>query len=191
MPPRGTTTKIVVLFLAGMFGAALLTSDRPRHNQARSASSGRGKDGSQKHSVVFQDRTNNCGAAALKMILEHFGHPVSLRDLEQELALPSGRTSLQRLKEVGDKHGLRAKGWRLRQEDLAYIRFPIIVFLRKNHFVVADSMNASGSLSLRDPATGTIEILRDVLPCIWDGEALTFFHNPTSNTRTKKTGLKE
>lgn len=174
MQPRGTITKIILLFIAGMLGAAWLASDRLNSEEAGSAMSGGKKGGSKRNRVVFQDRANNCGAAALKMILEHFGRTVSLDELERRLVLSSGGTSLQRLKEVAGEFGLYAEGWRLSQEDMARVRFPVVIFLRRSHFVVADSLELSGSLLVRDPAVGKIRFAAVELKNIWDGEVLVF-----------------
>jgi ABC-type bacteriocin/lantibiotic exporter with double-glycine peptidase domain len=183
---RSTTTTIVVFCLAGIFGAAWLVGDRRDHDQTRNNSSGKNMDEPPRAYMVFQDRENNCGAATLKMILEHFGRTVPLRDLERKLALSSRGASLQRLKEIADEVGLHACGWKLRQEDLARIRYPIIMFLKKNHFVVADSLSASGLLAVRDPAMGEMRIPQDELPDIWDGEALVFSCEQVASISTKK-----
>ena len=191
MLQRSTTTKIIVLCLAGIFGAAWLGGNRPDHNEERSNSGITKWDDSVKTNMIFQDRTNNCGAAVLKMILEHFGHTMSLRDLERKLVQSSRGTSLERLKETADEVGLQACGWRLRHEDLARIRYPIIIVVNGNHFVVADSLDDSGFLSVRDPAVGTVRISQQTLPGIWGGEALVFSCNATVSKKLKKTADKE
>ena len=186
MEQRNTTTRIIVLCLAGLFGAAWFGSDRPDHDDARSNAGSKRMGESAKTNMVFQDRTNNCGAAALKMILEHFGRTIPLRDLERKLVLSSRGTSMQRLKEIADEVGLQACGWRLRREDLGRIRYPIIMLLKKNHFAVADCLDPSGFLSVRDPATGNMRISQETLQDIWDGDALIFSCNQTAGIGAKK-----
>lgn len=176
-----------MLSLAGIFGAAWLTSDRPGDGQAGSHAGGKKQDGSQRNRVVFQDRINTCGAAAFKMILERFGHAASLRDLERKLALSSRGTSLQRLKEIADEYELQACGYRLRREDLMRVQYPIIMFLKRNHLAVADSLDASGFLFVRDPAKGSIRISQQTLPDIWGGEALVFLGGERTGIGSKST----
>jgi ABC-type bacteriocin/lantibiotic exporter with double-glycine peptidase domain len=169
MSPRGTTT-VIIFCLAGSFITAWLTNRRPDNDLTA-------------NHTVLQDRANNCGAAALKMVIEHFGRIVSQSDLENKLALSSAGTSLQRIKEVGENFGLQAHGWKLRQEDLEHVQYPIIMFWKRKHFVVADSLDAFGNLSVRDPAVGSVRIQRETLQDIWSGEAVSF-----SSRRTAETG---
>lgn len=191
MRPRRVTTKIIIVFLVGTFGIAWLTSGKPDDDQVKSRSGGKKQDGSQRNEVVFQDRTNNCGAAALKMVLEHFGHTGSLRELERQLVLSIGGTSMQQLKEIASAFGLQAYGCMLRREDLASVRYPIIMFLKKNHFVVADRLDTSGCLLVRDPAMGVVKISPQALLDIWNGEALVFASDQTASIRTKNMTQKE
>ncbi|HCA78503.1 MAG TPA: hypothetical protein DEP53_02085 [Bacteroidetes bacterium] len=186
MLQRGTTTKITILCLAGIFGVAWLAGGGAKDDRVKIGPDGEKKDVSRRNSVVLQDRPNNCGAASLMMISEHFGCPMSLRDLERKLVLSPGGTSLERLKIVADEFGLQAYGWRLRQEDLGRVRYPIIMFLKRNHFVVADSLDASGFLCVRDPAIGAIKMSPQTLPDIWGGEALEFSHNHTVSKEQMK-----
>lgn len=191
MHARRMITSIIIVLLAGTFGAAWLTSGKLDDDQAWRDSGGEKQNSSRGNSIVFQDRTNNCGAAAIKMILEHFGHAGSLRNLERKLTLATEGTNMQQLKEAAEAYGLHAYGYRLGKEDLARIRYPIIMFLKKNHFVVADSFDASGFLLVRDPATGRVRISQHVLAELWGGEALVFASNQTVSIRTKKVVEKE
>lgn len=189
MLQRKTTTKIIVFCLAGFFGVARLSGDRQEDDQARSLFGGKTVDDPVGVSVVFQDKANNCGAAALKMMLEHFGCTMSLRDVERKLVLSPRGTSMERLREIADEVGVQLSGWKLRREDLGQIRFPIIMFLKKNHFVVADSLDASGYLFVRDPAIGSIRMSQHTLPGIWGGEALVF--SDTHDAKRKQRKLRE
>jgi ATP-binding cassette subfamily B protein RaxB len=178
-------TSIIIVLLAGTFGAAWLTSDKPDEDQVCRDSSSEKQNSSKGNRIVFQDRTNNCGVAALKMILEHFGHASTLRNLERKLSLSTEGTDMQQLKEAAEAYGLHAYGYKLGKEDLARIRYPIIIFLKKNHFVVADSFDASGFLLVRDPATGRVRISQHALAETWGGEALVFASNQTVRIRTR------
>ncbi len=187
MRPRGVTTKIIIFCLAGIFGAAWLTSDEPRADRAVIGFSEKETAGPGRTDVVFQDRINNCGAATLKMILDHFGHPVSIRDLERRIAPSNGGTSLHRLREVAYEFGVQTNAWRLTWDNLARIQYPVIMFFRENHFVVADSLDASGFLLVRDPAIGTRKLSQQALMDNWGGETLVFSCSQPENTSTMKT----
>ncbi|MEJ2083240.1 MAG: cysteine peptidase family C39 domain-containing protein [Acidobacteriota bacterium] len=76
--------------------------------------------------VVLQEYRNDCGPAALKMILEHYGVTISLEECRREVGLKSGGTSMLRLLEVAEHHGIRARGMRYDVSRLADIPTPLI-----------------------------------------------------------------
>ena len=124
--------------------------------------------------VVFQDRENTCGPATLKMILDHWGIDISLRELKRKVRMSARGSSLFALKETAESFGLNANGLMLKTEDLRVSPLPLILFVRGEHFVVLDSMDGEGCLFVRDPMIGRIKIGVQGLEDIWRGEALVF-----------------
>jgi ABC-type bacteriocin/lantibiotic exporter with double-glycine peptidase domain len=122
----------------------------------------------------MQGRENTCGPAALKMILDVRGKMVPLRELEKDGNTSDGGWSMQSLKELAGRYGLRAEGWRLNMEALCRSRFPAILFVENQHFVVADSVDTCAFFFVRDPAIGRMKIHRRALSRIWTGETLVF-----------------
>jgi ABC-type bacteriocin/lantibiotic exporter with double-glycine peptidase domain len=126
--------------------------------------------------VVLQDKDNNCGAAALKMILDHYGIRATLREIERQMRLTRGGSSMLAMKEVAKSYGVRADGWSLSREDLARKSLPSIIFIESHHYVVVDGVDDAGWLFVRDPAIGRMKIPPEKLAKIWGGEALIFTH---------------
>jgi len=124
--------------------------------------------------VVMQDKSNTCGPAALKMVLDVYGKEVLLRDLEKDGRVADRGWSMESLAELAEQHGLHAEGWRLDLEALCRSRFPLILFVENRHFVVADGVDTAGFFFVRDPAIGRMKIHRRALSRIWKGEALVF-----------------
>ena len=122
--------------------------------------------------VVLQERSNDCGVAALIMILDHYGIKASLRTMEQKAPRKFGGASLFALKTMAQEAGLGAEGWKLSPEDLRKVQLPAILFIENHHFVVVDSMNGKGILFVRDPAVGRLKIPRKRAIDIWKGETL-------------------
>ena len=121
--------------------------------------------------VLFQKRPNGCGLTALRMIFQHFGAEISEQEMERQAEVSGSGYSMLTLKKVAESKGFRASGWRLTQYDLKDSPFPLILFVRQNHFVVADSVS-SHHVYIRDPAVGRIRISLKELSRIWSGEAL-------------------
>lgn len=185
------TTTIVVIFLAGGFGAALLTNKEAQIDQPVATVSGDADDVLLNGSVVFQRERNDCGAAVLAMILNRFGRHVTLRELAKKIALSSNGASLQQLKEAANEFGLQAEGWRLSLEDMMRVRYPAILFMSRGHFVVADSVDPSGAIWVRDPAAGVVRLSRESLEGSWGGETLLFSYNDSADASAEKLARRE
>jgi predicted double-glycine peptidase len=124
--------------------------------------------------VILQSKRNNCGPSALKMVFDHYHVSSSLQEIEGQIGLTDKGSSMLALKEMADLKGLKAVGWRLTLEDLLRSTFPSILFVNKDHYVVADSISAAGDIYLRDPAIGKLRITKQKLHNIWEGETLVF-----------------
>ena len=123
--------------------------------------------------VVLQTKNNNCGPSALKMIFDHFNIPSTLKEIEDKIELQGNGTSMLSIKKFAESKGLHADGWRLTLKDLLNTRFPVILFVNRNHFVVADSVILD-TIFLRDPTLGSFLLPASNLSSIWKGETLTF-----------------
>ena len=131
--------------------------------------------------VVMQDKSNNCGPAALKMVLERHGKVISLRELEKSVSAREGGWSMKALTEIAEQQGIRATGWMLSVEDLRGRPLPAILFVENRHFVVVDSVDGGGFCFVRDPALGRLKLHRKALNKIWTGKALVFRENENPN----------
>lgn len=110
--------------------------------------------------VVFQRADNDCGAAALKMVFDHYRIAGSLDELARKLIdhNETEGTSMLRLKEVAESAGLSAAGWRIAERDLPGVPLPSIVLLNRNHFVVLEAVDAGGDVIYADPAVGRVRM---------------------------------
>ncbi|MBM4169234.1 MAG: hypothetical protein FJ215_08775 [Ignavibacteria bacterium] len=124
--------------------------------------------------VVLQDKRNNCGPAALKMVFDHYGISMTLAEIEKNVELTAKGSSMLALKEMAELHGLKAEGWRYTLEDFLKTQLPAIVFVHSDHFVVVDSITEGGEIFMRDPAVGRVKVDAKRLPTIWNGETLVF-----------------
>jgi ABC-type bacteriocin/lantibiotic exporter with double-glycine peptidase domain len=167
----------VIVFLGLGFGFAVTAKFSDPQNSYELVARERGGVYLGTDGVVMQDKSNTCGPAALKMILDVYGKTVTLRELEKDRKASDGGWSMQSLKALAEQHGLRAEGWRLEPEALCKSRFPLILFVENRHFVVADGVDTAGFLFMRDPAIGRMKIHRRALSGIWNGETLVFGEN--------------
>jgi len=124
--------------------------------------------------VILQDKRNNCGPAALKMVFDHYGISSTLAEIESKVGLTQEGTSMLALKEMAELKGLKAEGWRFTLEDFLKAPMPAIVFVHGDHFAVVDSVTDREELVMRDPALGKLKLAAKRLPRIWNGETLVF-----------------
>jgi ABC-type bacteriocin/lantibiotic exporter with double-glycine peptidase domain len=127
--------------------------------------------------VVWQKNSHDCGAAALQMVLSHFNIASDYNDLMLRLKVNSGGTNMLHLKRAAEARGLLCSGWRLTKLDLPNIPLPAILFVRWNHFVVLDSYSPAGTVLIRDPARGRLQITTQKLESMWGGETLLFYQS--------------
>jgi ATP-binding cassette subfamily B protein len=123
--------------------------------------------------IALQNEENICGPIALKMIFDHYGINCLLPEIKSKVPLSKTGASMLALKNMAELKGLHAEGWRLTLEDLLEKRFPIILFVSGNHYVVADSV-LNDTLFYRDPTYGKSRMPIETLPKIWNGETLVF-----------------
>lgn len=170
-------TTLLVICVAGLFGVACWTNDRLRNQREAEEMIGQRSASPEETQMVYQDRQNNCGAAALKMILDHYGHEYSLREIEHKLKPSRRGISFLQLQEAATHYGVTATGVRLTVKELTGIQYPVIMLVRQDHYVVVDGMGIGKSVLVRDPARGKLKIPVETLSRTWTGETLMFAPN--------------
>lgn len=124
--------------------------------------------------VSLQRRSNDCGAACLKMVLESKEVPHDLEELTKLARTNGPGTSLFDLRRVATSVGVRGRSWHLNVEDLATAPFPVIAHVRGNHFVVVQGQPTPGMLQVDDPALGRLLWPIREFALEWSGDTLVF-----------------
>jgi uncharacterized protein len=128
--------------------------------------------------VVLQNKSYDCGPAALMMILNHYGIPGKIDDLERELETKKNGTTMLKLKQVLETRGLYAEGWKLASNDLENIQLPAIAYINGNHYVVLEQITADWRLTISDPALGRLKMRKWCFLMKWRGEILIVSRQP-------------
>lgn len=127
--------------------------------------------------VVRQQRRSDCGPAALKMVLDHWGiQDATLAELEIATGTGPDGTSLLALKRAAEERGVTSQGLRLPVQRLSEIPLPAIAHVHGDHFVVIRSIG--DELVIDDPSLGRLRMSPRVFARSWDGVVLSFTGGP-------------
>ena len=123
--------------------------------------------------VLMQLEASDCAAAALGIVLAHFGRWVSLEELREVSGSGRDGANAQDIVRAADRYGLVGTGWRKDVHQLAGMPLPLILFWGFNHFVVLEGVGKD-CWYLNDPARGHRVVDSDTFDRDFTGVALSF-----------------
>lgn len=123
--------------------------------------------------VVMQMEALECGAAALSMILAHFGRWVPLEQLREDCAVSRDGSSAKNILKAARRYGLISKGYRKSVEYLKQVDFPCVIHWNFMHFVVLCGFKKDKAV-INDPQRGNILVTMEQLRKSYTGVCLTF-----------------
>jgi predicted double-glycine peptidase len=124
--------------------------------------------------VVLQRKAYDCGAAALKMVLDAHGIERELGQLEKELKTTVRGTTMLNLREVAAEAGLPGRSWALTESALQEAPLPAIAWVGGDHFVVVRRFIDAKTLEVDDPLIGRLQWPLAEFREKWAGETLVF-----------------
>lgn len=102
---------------------------------------------------IRQSETTECGLAALVMVLNHYGCPVTLEQLRRQTGSTRLGVTARQLVDLARRYGMQAQAFRKAPQDLAALGLPLLVHSQFVHFQVVEAVTAH-HVRVNDPAAG-------------------------------------
>ncbi|MCL2249260.1 MAG: NHLP family bacteriocin export ABC transporter peptidase/permease/ATPase subunit [Oscillospiraceae bacterium] len=122
---------------------------------------------------IMQMETLECGAAALCMVLAHYGKWIPLEQVRSDCGVSRDGCNARNIYSAAVSYGLKPTAYRMEPEELRNITCPAIIHWNFNHFVVLNGFTKKFAV-INDPGRGTVNVSLEEFDKSFTGIVLIF-----------------
>lgn len=134
--------------------------------------------------TILQSEASECSLACLAMVLDHFGHEMTIGELRRRFVVSVNGVTLSTLIRLAEGLDLIARPIRLEIESLSELETPAILHWNMDHFVVLERWTRSGPVII-DPALGRRHVPIEEASRSFTGVALALTRAPSFESQAQ------
>jgi NHLM bacteriocin system ABC transporter peptidase/ATP-binding protein len=123
--------------------------------------------------TVLQMENTECGAAALSIILQHYGKYLPLAQLREQCGVSRDGSDAANIILAANQLGLKGRGFKKGLVKLKKVNLPVILFWEFNHFLILEGF-VGNRVMLNDPALGPRSVSEEEFDMSYTGITLVF-----------------